>query len=268
MGQDILSFISVNDDPHKFDGTHIDEDTGLHVCDTCGTPRELVLLNGKKVFMLCKCLDEKRNQEEQRQRDIERQHAFDLRQQFISRKYRDVYLSDDDGSNQRMSRTVKKYVEQFKEIYYPKNLGIMFYGNVGGGKTHYASIIANELCKRGNDVMMYSEQELISKASDFETRDDFFKNVSKFDLLVVDDFNATNQSEFNRAKILEVIDTRYASGKPMIITTNTSREEMISDANDRTPSRLLEVCYPIKIEGNRRIEKAKENYNKYKKYFE
>ena len=54
-------------------------------------------------------------------------------------------------------------------------------------------------------------------------------------------------------QVFNVIDARYSSGLPMIITTNLTKEELKKPANigcSRIYERILERCHPIEVSGN------------------
>ncbi len=70
----------------------------------------------------------------------------------------------------------------------------------------------------------------------------------------------------NRQKL---IDTRYRSGKPLIVTTNLSKNEMEHPSDikySRVYDRVLEMCIPIAVKGESRrksnAKKIKEDVGK------
>ena len=46
-----------------------------------------------------------------------------------------------------------------------------------------------------------------------------------FDLLVLDDLGSTALNDFTTDKLFEIVDERYRSGKPLIVTTNLNPDE-------------------------------------------
>ena len=76
-------------------------------------------------------------------------------------------------------------------------------------------------------------------------------------------FDWEHLTEFAMEQMFEVIDKRYRSGKPMIITTNLSLEQLRNPpdlAHARIYERILERCAPILFSGeNFRKQKSEEN---------
>lgn len=66
-------------------------------------------------------------------------------------------------------------------------------------------------------------------------------------------------SAYAMEQVYNVIDTRYNTGKPLIITTNLSLAEMVNyqDMNRwRIYDRVLQMCHPIEMAGESRRLKA------------
>ena len=87
------------------------------------------------------------------------------------------------------------------------------------------------------------------------------KNAS---LLILDDLGAENNTEWSKEKIYEIIDSRYRQSKPMIITTNLTKDQLrdkltSGDGVTRTYDRLIEMCTPIEVKGpSKRVIAASE----------
>ena len=68
--------------------------------------------------------------------------------------------------------------------------------------------------------------------------------------MIIDDLGMERNSEFAREQVFSVIDSRYRSQLPMIVTTNLSLEEL-KDTTDlskaRIYGRVLERCLPIRV---------------------
>ena len=82
-----------------------------------------------------------------------------------------------------------------------------------------------------------------------------------YDLLIIDDLAAERNTEYMKEIVTTVIDERYRSGRPLIVTTNMTGQEMKNPADigtDRILSRLFEMCDPVEVVGiDRRKEKLK-----------
>ena len=70
--------------------------------------------------------------------------------------------------------------------------------------------------------------------------------------MLIDDFGIERQSEFTLEQIYNLIDARYKSGKPTIITTNLTPEQLKNPKNmaqRRIYDRINEMCSPMLFEG-------------------
>lgn len=246
------------------DGDYRDDDL-LLVCGKCHTRKETTFeLGGKTVFVRCMCQCEKEEQDKIEQRRYEEQEKirFKNRQLLIDTPYRNIYLSDSDTKLE----VIEKYIDNFQKMK-QENLGLMIYGGVGNGKTFMASCIANELCKRGYKVLMEHITKALNKISRYEN-DDYLKELEEVDLLIIDDVGVNRNSEFQNEQFNRLIDVRYASRKPLIITTNLNRKNLVEEKDlslSRTYNRLLEITQPLPINTQgRRIDIAKSKNTKFK----
>ena len=73
-----------------------------------------------------------------------------------------------------------------------------------------------------------------------------------YPLLVIDDFGMERGTEYVLEQIYNIIDSRYRSRKPLIVTTNLTLTELKNPQNTahaRIYDRLLELCTPIACTG-------------------
>lgn len=72
--------------------------------------------------------------------------------------------------------------------------------------------------------------------------------------------------------VMNVIDSRYRSKKPIIVTTNLTSEEIKNPTDvskQRIYSRLLEMCYPVEVKGtDHRKRKLKDDFESIKNMLE
>ena len=83
-----------------------------------------------------------------------------------------------------------------------------------------------------------------------------------YDLLILDDLGAERGTEYALEQVFAVIDARYRSRKPLIVTTKLTLDALKHPddlAHARIYDRILEICAPILFGGeNLRVEKANE----------
>lgn len=81
-------------------------------------------------------------------------------------------------------------------------------------------------------------------------------------LLIIDDLGAERGTEYAVENVFNVIDRRYRSGKPLIITTNLHISMLTNEQSldkKRIYDRILELCIPIGVNGaSKRTATAKE----------
>ena len=87
--------------------------------------------------------------------------------------------------------------------------------------------------------------------------------MQQFSLVILDDFGVERQSDYALEIVQFVLDERYKSGHPLIVTTNLTLRDLRSPKNitcARMFDRLNEMCVPLHFEGiSRRKAKAEEN---------
>ena len=241
---------------------------GFRICPKCKTRMQFeISLFGevRRVPIICKCKEEELKAEEERKRqrqaqdDIERLRKSGL----MNRDYISYRLENDDRKNAKISNAVGRYIAKWDELKV-KNTGLMFYGPTGTGKTFFAGAIANALIDRGTPVLMSNLPGLVSAMSKGfdEKREEMIHRLSNWPLVILDDVGAERLIDWMAEKINEIIDTRYLSGLPLIITTNLSPNDFSHPADlryKRIFDRILERCYPIFVDGNSRRQEAARN---------
>lgn len=99
----------------------------------------------------------------------------------------------------------------------------------------------------------------------FEGRNEYIERLCRFPLLILDDFGMERGTEYGLEQVYNVIDSRYRSRKPLIVTTNLSLTELQNPqdtAHARIYDRVLEMCLPILFTGeNFRKETAQTKLN-------
>ena len=86
----------------------------------------------------------------------------------------------------------------------------------------------------------------------FEGRNEYIERLCRFPLLILDDFGMERGTEYGLEQVYNVIDSRYRSRKPLIVTTNLSLAELQNPqdtAHARIYDRVLEMCLPILFTG-------------------
>ena len=76
----------------------------------------------------------------------------------------------------------------------------------------------------------------------FEDRNQFINSLNRYSLLIIDDLGIERNSDFALEQVFNVIDSRYRSKKPLIITTNLTLSEL-NNAADIAHKRIMTVFW-------------------------
>ena len=171
---------------------------------------------------------------------------------FNDLAYRNMTFDRDDRPEHILSKAARAYAENFHPAL--EQHGIMFTGNVGTGKTFYACCIANAVIDRGCTAWVTTLQPLVRALCSYESAEKILAKIRKVDLLVLDDLGSTALNDFTTDKLFEIVDERYRSGKPLIVTTNLNPDEAwkSSIGMRRIFDRLRERCRHVVVDGESR----------------
>ena len=248
---------------------------GVLVCGKCHTNKEKkIQLAGECVTVrcICKCESEERERiqkqkdYEEEMRRIERLKVASLMDAKLKSATLKTFTQKED--NQKLYTIVKNYVDNF-ETFYKSNRGLLFWGTVGTGKSYAAACIANELLNRKIPVVMTSFVKVLQVIQDnTENETEFVNRLCAARLLIIDDLGTERNTDYALEKVYNVIDSRYRSGKPLIVTTNLTLTELQNPQDTphaRIYDRLLEMCAPVCFSGeNFRRESAQNKLNRLK----
>ena len=200
-------------------------------------------------------IEYKKEQEESKKREC-MEYIARLRSSGLHDKaLRDYTFENDKGYNPEMEKA-HKYVEQWDKMK-AMSTGLLLWGGTGTGKTFFAGCVANALIDTGVPVLMTNFARILNSLTNMfsEDRNGFIDSLNKYELLIIDDLGMERQSEFALEQVYNVIDSRYRSKRPLIVTTNLTLDELKNPADisrKRIYDRVLERCVPLKI-NNRNI---------------
>ena len=127
------------------------------------------------------------------------------------------------------------------------------WGEIGTGKTLYANHLYVEAHKQSYldggrlDVLFYKMYEIINKLkdtfSDYKQYREIMDRLMTVDVLIIDDFGSSKESEWLIDTIYQIIDYRYEYQKVTIITSNGSLNDISRIfGDDRIPRRIEAMC--------------------------
>lgn len=256
-----ISTAKKNDTPSE--EYYIGED-GLPICKKCGEHLQRYFeWQGKKILVKCLCKCE-RDMYEQQKRQAEMSERIKLCKEanFRDKKLADWNFSTDDLQNPEISKAMRNYVANWASMKAQGN-GLLLYGEPRTGKTFYASCIVNALIGKGVPCLMTNFARLTNSLWAIKEKQSYLDNLNKYSLLVIDDLAAERDTEYMNEMVFQVIDARYRSGLPLIITTNLTARELKTPNTvnkQRVYGRILEMCYPIEVKGKRLKKNTIANY--------
>lgn len=229
----------------------------LH-CGKCRKPKQMrVRLDGRDytVPVLCACAEEARREEERQKerRRLEERVARLRREGITDRRYLDMTFQRSDAPLD----FAESYVRQWPR-FEREGLGLLLMGGVGTGKTFAAACIANALLDQGVSVRMANIVAVCGCLGGLygAQRDACIESLQRVRLLILDDFGAERSSDFVQEQIYNVVEARYRSGKPLVVTSNLTPAQLRGGGGDirftRVYDRLKEMCHPVELSGDSR----------------
>ena len=231
-------------------------ENNLICCRKCHTPRQKQINAMEKTMeprCMCACqtADYEKREQERKHREFLDMVARNRSVGLPDPELRKHTFENDLGYNPKQIAIAKQYVQHWDE-FLAGSTGLLLWGDVGTGKSFIAGCIANALLDKGVPVIMTNFARLLNKLTDMYSgdRNAYIDSFKKYPLMIVDDLGMERNSEFAREQVFSVIDSRYRSQLPMIVTTNLCLEEL-KDPTDlsraRIYDRVLERCLPIRV---------------------
>ena len=167
------------------------------------------------------------------------------------------------GPNNPSQKLAKVNVTHFLNKYPDVDVGLLFLGPCGVGKTHLSvTILKDIITKRGDSGLFYDFRDLlrdiqsswnsVSQSSELQ----ILRPVLDADILVLDELGANKPTEWVRDTIAHIINCRYNDKKLTIFTSNfldtpgKQGDESLTDRiGARLRSRLYEMCKVVEIHG-------------------
>ena len=133
--------------------------------------------------------------------------------------------------------------------------GLWFFGSVGTGKTTLAMLVSRHALDAGHSVAIYSLPRLLAEIrTTFGDEHgtsyvDLLDRLTSVDLLHIDDVGAEKTSPWVLEQLYAIVNARYEDERSVVITTNLERDELAEQINERTVSRLEEMCEVLPLWG-------------------
>ena len=165
----------------------------------------------------------------------------------------DYYPDGAGTSPRRRMESVLNYCKTYATDFSRRSPSLLLYGKTGLGKTHLSLAVAGKAVESGYGVIYTSAQNLFNKLekekfgrSDGNTEE----TILDCDLLIIDDLGAEFTTQFTVSTLYNIINSRELEGKPTIISTNLTPEQLTSTYSERIASRILSNFVMLYFDGS------------------
>ena len=225
------------------------DDDGIICCGYCGKQKQKWIHTcGKDFFVtfVCECQD-KAEKEQARAEAKQKQIQSRLDDCFGWVKHN----AADDEPNSRLASFCNDYAKNFTH----QSKWLTFFGKCGTGKSYRAAQICTKLIERGFKAKFTSLSQ-IERSLWSGDKAEIYNKLNSYDLLVLDDFGAERNTEYIKEIRFTIIDMRYTSDKPILITTNVTGVDKTDISDQRTYGRIREKSRYVKFEGKDRRQQT------------
>lgn len=235
------------------DGDYIGAD-GLLYCGNCKTPKQCIPMPAVPTFRphcLCRCEMEKMEQEKREQKQAERRAEIDRNRKagITDTKILQYTFANDKYPNSETSSRLRKYCAEWRQAR-ENNIGLLLWGGCGVGKSFYAGCIANYLIDEGVKVLCTTIPKIINGLFSTDDKNAYINSIVNYPFLIIDDLGTERGTEYALEQLFTLIDERYKSNLPTIITTNLNPRDMaaVQDIeHKRIYDRITEMCVPFYV---------------------
>ena len=211
---------------------------------------------GNKMILrvACKCDREIEKQKKRREKQMEIERL--KRTCFNSMREWSYTFENYQGEENQSLMIAKNFVEDYEKMK-KENIGLLFYGSVGSGKTYLACSIANSLIEQYQisvKIRNFAQiiNELQKSSFDFD-KNAYIESLVNTSVLILDDLGIERDTSYAKEQVYNIVNSRYLKQKPTIFTTNLSYDT-IKNCKDsveyqRIYSRIIEMCIPVMVVG-------------------
>ena len=211
---------------------------------------------GNKMILrvACKCDREIEQQKKRREKQMEIERL--KRTCFNSMREWSYTFENYQGEENQSLMIAKNFVEDYEKMK-KENIGLLFYGSVGSGKTYLACSIANSIIEQYQisvKIRNFAQiiNELQKSSFDFD-KNAYIESLVNTSVLILDDLGIERDTSYAKEQVYNIVNSRYLKQKPTIFTTNLSYDT-IQNCKDsveyqRIYSRIIEMCIPVMVAG-------------------
>lgn len=227
---------------------NLQDDFKVHYeCEKC---KDTGIFEGKRCSCIYDLLREKMLETSELNTEMKEKSFENFDANIFSDKSSDGSLSIKDYMLE-----VKKSLETYADNFKGEAKSLLFYGDVGTGKSFMAVSLAKrlleklvnvtyvasyEMCQVINQAIFKSDDESIAKK-------DMYYNT---DFLIIDDLGTEIDSQVSTKSILDLINYRLSKNLKTLITSNLNIDAMKEKYGERFSSRILSNYYIYSFRGS------------------
>ena len=188
-------------------------------------------------------------------------NIYNLKEQNFKNFKLDFYSDEIDYDKYNFNISPRQNIESIEKVCMkfinnfdnPDQPNLLFSGNTGLGKTFLSSCIANEMIKKGKNVLYQTAPIMFDKILDSKfgkTSSDIVNDIYTVDLLIIDDLGTETKSEYKITELFNIINTRFLNQNnkitKTIISTNLTLQQLYDIYDERIVSRIIgnyDACY-------------------------
>lgn len=157
-------------------------------------------------------------------------------------------ISPRDNIN-KIKKISMNFINKFDD---PVQNNLLFTGNTGLGKTFISECIANELVKKGKNVLYQTAPVMLDSIIDYrfgKNDGSIYNSLLDVDLLIIDDLGTESMNNMKFSELFNIINTRLLNQNKKItktiISTNLNIQNLYKNYDERIVSRLIgnyDIC--------------------------
>jgi len=213
----------------------------LEIPFSCENCEDSGFVGGK----LCNCLQNEITAIALKEANLSKLLSEQTFENFKLSYYSDEYVPEYGCSPRENMQAILTECKSFAQNFDTTDENLLLCGSCGLGKTYLSSAIANELIKKGKDVLYVSSNALFPILEDMhfgrevsEEAAYIIKKADECELLILDDLGSEFVTQFTSAELFRIINNRLLGGRKMIISTNLNRSMLKNTYNERIASRI------------------------------
>lgn len=203
--------------------------------------------------ILCNCFEKLVNEEMSRRLN----ESSPLKLSTFDSFSLDYYRNQSFGGKDAYDRMYKifNYCIDYAKNFSLNSKSLFLQGSTGLGKTHLSLAIANEVLKKGYNVIYVTASDICTKLEkehysfDYKDEGKTFNSLVNCDLLILDDLGTEFITKNSSNTMYNIFNSRILKSVPIIISTNITMEEVQQNYSQRFVSRVMGYCDRLEFIG-------------------